>query len=277
MADAALALASQGVVLAATTSTPANAQAAQAVVLAASVKMHPAFAVSSQAVVLSAMRSTQAEYAEVAQAVILYAYKAADVSDVPQNAWSYTRHGHSMYVLTLGSTGTLVYDVTTQKWISFDTIGLSPAWNMVYGISYNYNALAAGVASARLFRFSTSATSDEGWKPVTRVATGYIPYASVRWLKQFSLRLYGSIGAVFESPATVTMTFSDDGGHNWSAERDVSIASGSYSFRAEWRSLGSIRAPGRWFLLTSIDGIKRIDSLDADVDSIAQEDGSGEQ
>src|SRR5690606_14907332 len=49
--------------------------------------------------------------------------------------WTFTLDGHDFYVLRLGDQETLVYDVSTEQWVNWDSAGL-PFWRPNVGMSW---------------------------------------------------------------------------------------------------------------------------------------------
>jgi hypothetical protein len=67
---------------------------------------------------------------------------------------------------------------------------------------------------------------------------------------------------------TVNLKYSDDSGATFYDAGDQTVPAEVYDTRLNWRSLGSIRYPGRLFKITDSGALRRIDSLEV-------EDGSG--
>lgn len=64
------------------------------------------------------------------------------------------------------------------------------------------------------------------------------------------------------SDVSVTLSYSDDKGNSYVTLDPVRVSQGEYNTRLTWRSLGSMKSPGRIFRITDTRALKRIDSLD---------------
>jgi hypothetical protein len=79
----------------------------------------------------------------------------------------------------------------------------------------------------------------------------------------FGVQLYGSIGSG-DGELTVGLTYSDDRGFSYADAGEITLTPEAYTQRVNWRSLGSMRAPGRLFRITDTGALKRIDGMETD-------------
>jgi hypothetical protein len=96
-----------------------------------------------------------------------------------------------------------------------------------------------------------------------RILYGQIPNRTRDFLPVAGVEVGGSVGEVNTSSSTiVSLSYSDDYGHTFQSAGDRNVVLESYNQRLNWRSLGSIRAPGRLFQLVDNGALKRVDRMD---------------
>lgn len=203
---------------------------------------------------------------------VLVSWRTGAAEDPTQRAWGFTFDGHPFYALTLGEQGTVVYDLLTGQWSQFQTEGL-PGWNMELGLVWQGRIIAGDQQNPLLWRLEPQTSLDEGFKPLRRIVTGGTPVRQRAFPRHFSLTLTASVGApdAGQETPTVSLRFSDDAGNTWRNMPDVVLEPGMFSQEVAWRSLGSLRAPGRVFEISDFGGFVRIDGLDADVEGFDEE------
>lgn len=247
--------------------TPAATRTTQAALLVAHAPPGAKKAQFSQAVILAATQAEGANVAKTTQVTVLVAYREGVPGVIRSRAWTFDFDGHSFYVLNLGEEGTWVYNPTTGEWAEFETNGYG-MWNMVRGTNWNGRVVAGDVLYPFVWELDPSKVVDEDWRPVEHVATGGIPSRTRTASLQDSLRVSASVGLVGEDGATMRLRFSDDNGQTWSDYYDITLVAADYDQEIAWRSLGSIRAPGRVFEISDVGGLIRIDGCDADIDGV---------
>jgi len=196
-------------------------------------------------------------------------------------AWTFTLDGHDFYVLRLGDTATLVYDVYSEQWVEWDGHGL-PFWRTSLGMSWlggrklanTYGSdVVAGDDTWGLLWFldpnqAFDDEPDEGL-PVQQISYERVISAQVlasgrESIPCYSLFLSGDnygLTAIDFTPS-ITLETSDDQGRNFDAfdtltvEPDLTVEN-----PYQWLSLGQITQPGRIFRFTDTGVFARIDSL----------------
>ena len=202
---------------------------------------------------------------------VVYTTGVAD--DTRQRAWTFDFDGHTFYVLDLGSSGSLVYDLTTGQWSKFQTAGYGGHWDMKNGFHWRDGKMVvAGQAGTNVIHhLDPDSFFDEGWRPIEYEVRGVVPTGGKDYVRQYALRMIGSAGITADDIAPVLhMQFSDDQGDSWSAEYTVPLQQDTRQ-RIEFRSLGAFTAPGRIFRLYDKGGLKFIAYVEAE---LGGEDGN---
>jgi len=193
--------------------------------------------------------------------------------------WGFSLDGHDFYVISLGETSTLVYDLTTGQWSEW----FSPeetVWKAHTGTNWvslgldtyttwdaTSNVIAGDNNYGVLWMVDPDVGTDED--PVTAVAT---PFSrQITGGIQQKLRETQAVGAAYllasaGSPqvtgSSFTLRTSDDAGKTWTNHGTVTAELANYSQEFVWRSLGLIKQPGKLFEITDSGASIRIDSLD---------------
>lgn len=230
----------------------------------------------SQAYALAAVRY-DAEV-RVTQAYVLVAVKRRP-HDPTVRAWTFTLDGHDYYVLRLGDTETLVYDMHSEQWSVYGS-GETNLWALLDGVNwggghnfsgaYGSNVLAGSDTNGALFFLDPEGTDDENattgpddLEPFRREATAQYFMRGYDMRPCWGVQLLGSIGDVRGSnPTDVTLEVSDDRGDTFFDCGTVTIAPDDFTARVTWQSLGSMQAPGRLFKIVDYGAVHRIDSLE---------------
>jgi len=219
---------------------------------------------------------------EVSQAFVLAAC-IGRVSDPHVRAWTYTLDGHDFYVVRLGNDETLVYDLMTQQWSTFST-GYSALWRAFNGqnwlgadriaAGYGSNVIVGDDGNGSLYfldpdgDFDDDAlTGSETPREYERAVIGQIVAHGYDAKRCFGVTVLGSIGTQLDSSddyRTVNLAVSDDAGRTYIDSGDLTVPAEEYSTRLNWRSLGSIRYPGRLFKISDTGALRRIDGMDVD-------------
>lgn len=191
--------------------------------------------------------------------------------------WTYTLDGHDHYVLRLGTRGTLSYDTLSGEWTDL-TSGEGGPFSVNDGVNWNgatgyagtfgSNVVVGSDSNGALFFFDPDADVDddalvgsETPRTFERAVYSEIPTSGYSLTPCFGIQVRGSIGS---NSGDVLLEYSDDRGNTYVSAGTVSITDEDYDARLDWKSLGSIRAPGRIFRLTDTGTLKRIDSIDLD-------------
>lgn len=188
-----------------------------------------------------------------------------------QRAWTFDFDGHVFYCLDMGESGCLVYDITTQSWTRWNTTGYDGHFNFKNGFHWRATnqVVGGGLLDGLILELDPDKVLDEDFKPIEYEIQGVVFFTSEDVIRQYNLRMIGSPGRTnlvdeFDPPV-LRMRFSDDNGASWSTERTVTLTQDANQ-RIQFRSLGSMKRPGRIFRLYDTGGIKFIASVVADVE-----------
>lgn len=193
-------------------------------------------------------------------------------------AWTFTIDGHDFYVLNLGDQGTLVYDVTTAQWMTWESaVRDIPNWRAQTGCNWN-NALdnfygsevvAGDDTTGMLWVVDPDQGFDGDGTDLTntvidryeRVLTGGLPMRGRGNTKSNLVFLTASLGNPV-SGSQVLLRTSDDLGKTWTDNGYITVNPNEWDQDIAWYSLGSFGAPGRIFEVVDDGAFERIDSLD---------------
>lgn len=196
---------------------------------------------------------------------VVYTIGVAD--STRQRAWTFDFDGHTFYVLDMGTSGALIFDLTTGQWSRFDTAGYDGHWNFKNGFQWRDGKMVVGgdAVNPTIHKIDPGSFLDEGWRPVVYEVRGVLGVQGVGYRRQYTLRLVGSAGKLAdETSPTLKMRFSDDQGDTWSDEHSLTLQTDTRQ-RLEFRSLGAFTAPGRIFRLYDEGGVKFIAYVEADI------------
>jgi hypothetical protein len=214
----------------------------------------------------------------VTQAAVLVAVKGR-TANPKLRAWTFTLDGHDFYVLRLGDTLTLVYDVYSEQWLDWD--GFSEAfWPVNHGINWiGGTALAAVFGSNVLVGDDTFGLiwfldpeqsydqSPEVNDPVQqlffeRITMGQVPMTGRSVMPCYAAWLTTDMGDPAYVGAGVTLYISDDAGVTYEDMGLVTVTPGATVPELSWYSLGQIEAPGRLFKIVDDGAVARIDGME---------------
>lgn len=199
--------------------------------------------------------------------------------DPTVRAWTFTLDGHDFYVIRLGEFETLVYDTNSEQWYQWGS-GDTALWNLLDGTNwggghnfsgvYGSNVLVGSDVNGALFLLDPTGTDDdsavlgaESQVPFERIAMAQHIMRGYDSQPCFGVQLLGSIGDVQDSePTDVTLLVSDDRGDSFTDCGTITIDPDDLAARVDWRSLGSMTAPGRLFKIVDYGALHRIDSLE---------------
>lgn len=179
-------------------------------------------------------------------------------------AWTYTQRGHGFYCLNLpGAATTWVFDTTTNLWherAALKTADGSFGRHQADCHAFAYNTNVVGdYSTGRVYALDPATYSDNGTEiPRVRAAPHLTKGLKRLFFDSFQLDMetgVGLDGGVQGSDPKAILQWSDDGGHNWSSERWVSVGKiGQTKARARWTRLGSSR--DRVFRVRITDKVK---------------------
>jgi hypothetical protein len=210
----------------------------------------------------------------------VFALAQGRVADPNVRVFTFTLDGHDFYVLRLGNTETLIYDTYSEQWYIWGSDD-SSLWRTYSGCNWlGGERFASGFGSSvvvgddgngTLYFLNPDVDADDDAvlgaelpHPFTRVAQGQLITKGYAAKRCYSVELLGSIGQA--DTGSVTLETSDDRGNTYVDHGAVEVSADDLAARIDWGSLGSMFAPGRLFRITDTGALKRIDSLDADVD-----------
>ena len=209
------------------------------------------------------------------------------VSNFRLRAWTFTLDGHDFYVLRLGETATLVYDVYSEQWIEWTDFARE-TWRPNVGMRWiGATGLGADYGSSIVFGDDTFGLlwfldpkqpydqhpdylNANQQRPFERIVTGQLLAKGRQHLPCYVAFLdgdnYGLSGAEFT--ASIVLEISDDQGQTFTTldalpiQTDLTVEN-PYA----WYSLGQISSPGRLFRITDTGVLSRIDSLTVNDDA----------
>lgn len=214
---------------------------------------------------------------EVSQTRVLAVYKGR-AENRHLRAWGFTLDDHDFYVLRLGDSETLVYDLTTKQWSVWNGDRL-PVWRAhqgytwvgqgraTYGQGYSTNIVAGDDNLGILWILDPKQGYDDGSAradpaPFTRIVTGMLPARLRDTYRCAGVYVTMALGDPTQEGAAITLKISDDGGKSYWSAGSIEVIADNYEQEIAWRSLGLMRAPGRVFSLEDDGATARIDGLD---------------
>lgn len=178
-------------------------------------------------------------------------------------AWGFELDGHEFYVLRLGQIGTFVYDRNTGQWSEWRT-GADGNWDAAVGGNWNSYVIAGALDDSYLWSISPEQSLDSvgvvfGGAAIIRTVTGITTIRGRDRQRVGAVRVTASVGATDISGATMSLRFSDDGGVTFSSLITIAMSATDTYQDLAFRSLGSMRSPGRVFEISDTGGATRID------------------
>jgi hypothetical protein len=192
--------------------------------------------------------------------------------DTTIRCWAFSLDDHDFYVLRLGPSETLIYDLKTDQWSSWESPGRTN-WRLHVGQNWvgftdmgvnNTDVIAGDDVEGVLWVLDAESglddrPDDSGLNdPFTRVVTGGIQVVGRNVTPCGALTLDVALGAPVDAGTRILLEMSDDFGHTWTDCGTVTVTAADYGKVIEWRALGLIKAPGRIFRLTDTGGTVRI-------------------
>lgn len=223
---------------------------------------------------------------QVTQALPMVVHRGR-VANPRLRVWTFTLDGHDFFVLRLGDTETLIYDVYSEQWVDWDSkesfawranVGMNWIGAQGLGDTYGSNIVVGDDTFGLLWFLDPEQPYDQNpveAHPVQqiefrRIVTSQALATGRQQMPCYAVFLdgdnYGLTGTEF-TPGIV-LEFSDDQGRNFvSAETlpvnpDITV-NNPYS----WYSLGQFGSPGRIFRVTDNGVMKRIDSMSMNDDA----------
>jgi hypothetical protein len=199
------------------------------------------------------------------------------IDDPSVRAWTFTLDGHDFYVLRLGDTETLVFDVSTEQWHVWGS-GIRNNWLVSRGANwvggnkfmptYGSNVVVGSDLNGSLYFLDPEYDRDDSVftgndpTPFRREITVQIPLRGYDRASVYEMQLLGSQGDLDDPDLRdIELRYSDDRGRTFVSAGVVSIPDQDFDARATWRSLGSFQAPGRVVTIRDTGALRRIDSI----------------
>lgn len=206
-----------------------------------------------------------------------------DLEYLPSNqivASGFSLDDHDFYVLRLGDDETLVYDLTTDQWCSWDSPGRN-TWRATGTLNW-VGVLGSGEANVPqtniicgddsfgvLWALDPTVGVDDGpfpgmpLRPFTRAVTGGVPIRGRKSPRNSSVTLtVGSLDPT-ATDQTIQLRISDDNGQTYQNCGVVKAPTSANFNEVRWRSLGVVRAPSRIYEFSDTGAVSRIDGADA--------------
>lgn len=162
------------------------------------------------------------------------------------NAYSmvYEDRGHKIYYLTFPEADGMTwgYDAATQRWHRRQSYNL-PIWRVAALAKFQNQWIAGDFANGRLYTVEWDHYYEHDRPLISTRKTAYLHDEQNRlFLSAFELLMNTGNTAVGNTDHFVSLRYSDDGGHNWSTWKTVSLgAVGQYAKRVKFTRLGSFR------------------------------------
>jgi hypothetical protein len=195
--------------------------------------------------------------------------------DLRIRVWTYSLDGHDYYVLRLGPSETLVYDLTTGTWARWESPGrdnwrahVGQNWigmsTDTFTNAWGSDVVAGDDATGVLWildpsvgRDERSTNSDDAFE---RVVIGGLALKGREYMPCNAVTLDLAVGVPLTA-TTIGLRTSDDFGHTWHDHGDVTVTASDFSKVVEWYSMGTMQPPGRLFEITDTGATVRISGL----------------
>ena len=238
--------------------TQSTALVSELVVLAAAGPPDSRFTWVGEQTLLAATQGST-PVTQVAEQTMLVAFVTGPRAVFNQRAFGFTLDGHPFYVLSLGTLGTFVYDVSTQTWSNWETQGYG-VWNFEQGVEWNGGIYGGDQLNATIWKLNPDSFLDDGFRPIVRVVTGGIQVTERQTVQMggFYLQTFPQTAVTGDVPMASLSVSRDNGKTFVSADQTLSV-SGANAQEFAWRSLGTARYPGAIFRVTDTGGLTRIE------------------
>lgn len=194
-------------------------------------------------------------------------------------SWWFSQDGHDFYVLRLGDVRTLVYDLSTDKWMEWadpdhdywrPQCGLN--WGGMGNVSFISGATSNAICGDDNFGLLWVIEPERGYDEAprddlpdagyTRTILGGMPMRMRETIKVGAAYVTMDLGNPQISGAGMTLRTSDDYGKTWTSHGTITVEPGNYDQEFVWRSIGLVKAPGRIFEISDNGATIRIDGLE---------------
>lgn len=177
-------------------------------------------------------------------------------SETKITTWSFSIDGHPFAFIKVGDQGTLIYDMSTGQWSSWNIEG-SIGLGFDDGESFAEFYLMGSEEDGKIYTFDFNQLDDEAGG-FTTILTGGVTTRMREAQPCFSVYAAGNRSTADDR--SISLLTSDDGGYSWRSHGSLNVS--EVNGEASWRSLGVIKSPGRMFEIQDTGVFSSIDSLD---------------
>lgn len=194
-------------------------------------------------------------------------------------AWTFSLDGHDFYVLRLGDTLTLVYDLYSEQWVDWQSgdlgfwrpnCGLNWLGAQALATNFGSNVIVGDDLYGLIWFLDPDQPYDEHPDYLApqqeiyfeRITMGQVPIRGREVVPCFAAWITTDMGDPAYLGAGVTLYTSDDGGETFDDHGLVTVTPGEFAPELSWYSLGQIGAPGRLFKIVDDGAIARIDGME---------------
>lgn len=220
----------------------------------------------------------QASPVAATQAQVLVAARGR-LANARLRAWTFSLDAHDFYVLRLGDTLTLVYDLYSEQWVDWADLGknfwranIGTNWIGATGLAdqFGSNVVVGDDTYGLLWFLDPDQPHDEHPDYLDpqqqvyfdRIVMGQVPMKGREVFPCYAAWITSDMGQPAYDGAGVTLYTSDDGGVTFDDHGLVTVTLGENSPELSWYSLGQIESPGRLFKIVDDGAIARIDGLE---------------
>lgn len=211
---------------------------------------------------------------QVSQLAVLVTYIEGATEKLNLRAWGFSLDQHQFYVMHLGEQGSFVYDILSGEWSQWRTEGFN-TWNMESGVTWNDEVYAGDNSGPTLWRLDPDSYLDDDFRLITRIVTGGIPAEARATIKTGMFVLNATKQGEIDDQSTpyVQLSISDDGGFVFRNREQKEVTEAAETQDFSWRSLGTIKYPGRVFRITDVGGFVTIRGANQTIDG----EGDGDE
>lgn len=198
------------------------------------------------------------------------------------HAWTFSLDGHDFYVLRLGETETLIYDLYSEQWVDWSTkdidfwrpnSGMNWIGGQKFATEYGSDIVVGDDSHGLIYFLDPEQPYDEppidyATAPIQyfeRIVMGQAPLRGRETVPCYAVWLTTDMGNPAYIGAGVTLYTSDDAGETFDDHGLITVTQDVRTPELSWYSLGQITAPGRLFKIVDDGAVARIDCLEMDV------------
>lgn len=169
-------------------------------------------------------------------------------------ALTYQQEGHAFYVLTFPTAGkTWVYDASTSQWHERawrnPSGGALSRWRPNCHVYFANQNIVGDWQNGKLYKLDLNTFTDNG-DPILRLRATQSQESEQQRLFYEAMQVDMEVGT---GSGTISMRYSNDGGHTWSGYKTRTVTAGSYSTRVRFGPTGAGR--NRVWEISTVDPI----------------------